>query len=132
MKRFACILLFLAVGLVRIAADPIQSKAADSVIYPRGTAGAVETEHAAPSTGFTTLVIGGMLAAGGLWLLWRSRRDSKLVGSRGKLVVAETKSLGNKQYLVVAVYGEQKFLLGVCPGKIDMLSVLETAKETTP
>ena len=40
-------------------------------------------------------------------------------------MVAETKSLGNKQYLVVASYGDQKFLLGVCPGKIELLSELE-------
>ena len=40
------------------------------------------------------------------------------------LAVEETRSLGNRQYLVVASYEGKKFLLGVCPGRINLLSAL--------
>jgi flagellar protein FliO/FliZ len=39
--------------------------------------------------------------------------------------VAESRSLGNRQYLVVADYGKQKFLIGVCAGRISLLSPLD-------
>jgi flagellar protein FliO/FliZ len=41
------------------------------------------------------------------------------------LAIDETRSLGNRQYLVVASYEGKKFLIGVCPGRIDMLSSLD-------
>ena len=66
----------------------------------------------------------GGLAAVGCWLLWRNKQIAKAAGLSGKLVINETKSLGSKQYLVVASYGSQKFLLGVCPGKINLLTPL--------
>jgi flagellar protein FliO/FliZ len=43
------------------------------------------------------------------------------------LAVEETRSLGNRQYLVVASYQDKKFLIGVCPGRIDLLSALDNA-----
>ena len=39
-------------------------------------------------------------------------------------LVEETRALGNRQYLVVASYEGKKFLLGVCPGQINLLSPL--------
>jgi len=47
----------------------------------------------------------------------------KAKGSR-KLAVMETRMLGNRQFLVVAEYEGRKMLLGVCPGRIDLLSEL--------
>lgn len=41
-----------------------------------------------------------------------------------KLSVAETRMLGNRQFLVVAEYEGRKMLLGVCPGRIELLSDL--------
>lgn len=41
-----------------------------------------------------------------------------------KLNVAETRMLGNRQFLVVAEYEGRKMLLGVCPGRIELLSEL--------
>jgi flagellar protein FliO/FliZ len=41
-----------------------------------------------------------------------------------KLNVAETRMLGNRQFLVVAEYEGRKMLLGVCPGRIELLSDL--------
>ena len=47
----------------------------------------------------------------------------KSKGAR-KLTVAETRMLGNRQFLVVAEYEGRKMLLGVCPGRIELLSEL--------
>lgn len=41
-----------------------------------------------------------------------------------KLVISETRTLGNRQFLVVAEYENRKMLLGICPGRIDYLSTL--------
>ncbi len=103
----------------------------NAVIYPRGSAGAGSTAERAPSSfGPTTAIAILMLAGGGGWLVWRSRRDGGLgmVRSEKKLAIAETKSLGNRQYLVVATYEDKKFLLGVCPGRIDLLTPLDGSK----
>lgn len=98
---------------------------ADKVIYPGATA------QSAPSTpglaGGSTLSIVAillLLAAGG-WILWRCR--GKVLPGRDtpQLAIAETRSLGNRQYLVVASYEGRKFLLGVCPGRIDLLAPLD-------
>lgn len=45
-----------------------------------------------------------------------------------KLNIEETRSLGGRQFLVVAEYEGQRMLLGVCPGRIDHLCVLKTAE----
>jgi flagellar protein FliO/FliZ len=47
----------------------------------------------------------------------------KSKGAR-KLNVAETRMLGNRQFLVVAEYEGRKMLLGVCPGRIELISEL--------
>ena len=64
---------------------------------------------------------------GGAWLWWRTKKNNGGLAIRGdrKLVIAETRPLGNRQYLVVADYAGRKFLLGVCPGRIDLLAPLE-------
>ena len=47
----------------------------------------------------------------------------KSKGAR-KLNVSETRILGNRQFLVVAEYEGRKMLLGVCPGRIELISDL--------
>ena len=42
-----------------------------------------------------------------------------------KLQVLETKPLGNRQFLLVVVYENEKFLLGVQPSGMQFLSKLE-------
>ena len=66
-----------------------------------------------------------MLAGGGVWLLLRSRHAKAAGRVSSALAIDETKPLGNRQYLVVASYEGKKFLLGVCPGRIDLLSPLD-------
>lgn len=48
-----------------------------------------------------------------------------------KLNIEETRSLGGRQFLVVAEYDGQRMLLGVCPGRIDHLCELKSAVPPT-
>ncbi len=75
--------------------------------------------------GFSTWVVAAVCALAGGWFLWRSRKRSGGLAAKGKLSVAETRSLGNRQYLVVAAYGKQRFLVGVCVGRISLLAELD-------
>jgi len=45
----------------------------------------------------------------------------------GKLELLETRPLGGRQFIVVGKYDKERFLLGVCPGRIDFLCRLEDA-----
>ena len=55
----------------------------------------------------------------------RKRRVSSFSGE-GKIVVADTCSLGNRQFLVVAQYGSEKHLIGVSTTSISYLSRLSS------
>lgn len=44
----------------------------------------------------------------------------------GKLRIAETRMLGNRQFISVVEYEDQKILIGVGPGKIDYLTTLRS------
>jgi len=78
--------------------------------------------------GATTLIGVILLGGAGAWLYMRGRKIQISGRVVRKLVIDETKSLGSRQYLVVASYEGRKFMLGVCPGRIDMLTPLD---ETT-
>lgn len=96
------------------------------VIFPGRDATA--PAPAAGNLGSMTLVLGAIMAAVGLWLFWRGRRHATAAATGRALAIEETRSLGNRQYLVVASYQGQKFLLGVCPGRIDHLAALPADK----
>lgn len=106
-------------------------RAEEKVIYPRNpsAAPAEASPVGKPGSGLNPLLLVLALGAAGAggWLLWRQRNSP--AGATGrearKLAIAESRSLGNRQYLVVADYDGKKFLLGVCPGRIDLLSPLE-------
>ena len=109
-----------------------------TVIYPKNAADttkpALAGEH--DSNRSLILVVAFLLAAGGVWLMVQ-RRKAGPGGGRGgrKLQIDETRPLGNRQYLVVADYDGKKFLLGVTPGRIQMLTPLDAeakARETKP
>ena len=72
-----------------------------------------------------SLVFGLLLAGAGGWIVWRKCRGVPVGRDLRSLAIDETRSLGNRQYLVVASYEGKKFLIGVCPGRIDMLSPLD-------
>jgi flagellar protein FliO/FliZ len=120
-RVLACAGIFLAASAVRAAED-------DKVIFP---AGGTKAEAPAPTTASVanslTLVLGVALAGVGGWFVWRNRQRASGTPNLRALSIAETKSLGNRQYLVVASYEGKRFLLGVCPGRIDMLTSLDAA-----
>jgi len=131
----SCVVLATAQPLSAFAGDAADKPPApDTVLYPQGSAAAPSP---APTprddSGYgarTLLVVALLLAAGGAWLLLRRRAGPGFLAGRAahKLQIEETRSLGNRQYLVVAVYEGQKILLGVTPGQIQLLTPLSTGE----
>lgn len=135
LRRSLGLLILLAAPCWAESSAPSVAADGNAVLYPHADASA----HAAAATsatgwsggmfGFLVVVLG---AAGG-WILWQRLRGRSAApfarGARGDqaLAIAETRSLGNRQFLVVASYGEKKYLLGVCPGRIDLLAPLDPA-----
>jgi flagellar protein FliO/FliZ len=134
---FRLLLLTWALGSLSLPgfAAPADEKAKDAaIIYPHTPENKAEPSTAhSPAYGSGVLLVALLLAGAGGWLFWRGRAaPNGTVGAR-KLAIAETKSLGNRQYLVVAAYEDKKFLLSVCPGKIELLTSLDgtpTAKSS--
>jgi flagellar protein FliO/FliZ len=129
MRRFSPWAAALLLG-ARLAADPVTGP----ILYPRGTAAPAGPAAGSPGWSGLATVLGAVLAAAGGWLIWsRYRgRDSWANRSARLLSVAETRPLGNRQYLVVAAYGRRRFLLGVCPTRIDLLSPLDDSSPPAP
>lgn len=73
-----------------------------------------------------------IVLAGGVYLLIyyykRGGLKPKSIAN-SQLLVSETKVLGNKQFLAVVEYGDQKMLLGVGPGMINHLCYLKNPYE---
>jgi flagellar protein FliO/FliZ len=111
----------LCVGLASaaIAADD------NTVITPGASRNDPPAKSAGASLNSMSLVFGILLAGAGGWMVWRNRRGVPVGRDMRALAIDETRSLGNRQYLVVASYEGKKFLIGVCPGRIDMLSPLD-------
>jgi flagellar protein FliO/FliZ len=116
-----------------LRADPRETPggfAPGTVIYPQG-AGPTKTEPLPADSGNSRgwlLAVAGALAAGGVWVLWRRRATEGLRGVGRAIVVEETRSLGNRQYLVVAACDGRRFLLGVTPGRIQLVAPLDERK----
>lgn len=99
---------------------------ANQIIVPRGPERTTEPGRSSTMPGaFTTIAVLVLAGVGG-WLVWRGRSGGMANFNRTsrQLAVEETRSLGGRQYLVVASYQDKKFLLGVCPGRIDLLAPL--------
>jgi flagellar protein FliO/FliZ len=98
----------------------------DNTVFTPGAARAEPpAKSAAASLSSMSLVFGLILAGAGGWIVWRNRRGVPVGRDVRSLAIDETRSLGNRQYLVVASYEGKKFLIGVCPGRINMLSSLD-------
>ena len=125
----------LALLIALLAAPLTRAQTKEVIIQPRAhdTSALPATGRADSAVSNTPLLFFALAAAGvGGWLLWRQRRSPSGIAARDarKLAIAETRSLGNRQYLVVADYDGRKFLLGVCPGRIDLLSALDGSGPT--
>lgn len=99
----------------------------DKVIVPGSSRAEAPAQGASGGLGSMSLFLGVGLAAVGGWMVWRNRRGTPLGREARALAIDETRSLGNRQFLVVASYEGKKFLIGVCPGRIDLLSPLDGA-----
>jgi len=120
-----CGLLCLAPLAAAPAEKVVPAADAANVIYPRSSDARPEPA-AGRGSGYTALLFTALLLAGAAgWLFWRGRSAPGVAKTTRKLVIAETKSLGNRQYLVVASYEDKKFLLSVCPGRIELLTPLD-------
>jgi flagellar protein FliO/FliZ len=96
----------------------------NKIIFPGGASKDTSTVAPGGSLNTVTLLVGVVLAGVGGWLVWRNRRGAPMGRDLHALSINETRSLGNRQYLVVASYEGKRFLLGVCPGSINMLTSL--------
>jgi len=122
-----------------------QEEAEESlVIYPRRPTTqtdrpqATEGLFSASSTSSLLLsLLGFILLIGacgvGAWFLFkRGFLKKPFSKGEGKLKVAESRMLGNRQFLMVVEYEDNKILLGVGPGKIDYLTSLDTYRNEFP
>jgi flagellar protein FliO/FliZ len=67
--------------------------------------------------------------AGGIFLMKRGLPIRGLRTGENQLHLLETKVLGNRQFLVVVKYEDNKMLLGVGPGQIQYLCPLDSADD---
>lgn len=115
----------LALAWLALGALPSGFAADDNTVYTPGASRTETPGATGGGVGSVSLVLGLALAGAGAWLLWRQRRGVPAGREMRALAIEETRSLGNRQFLVVASYEGRKFLLGVCPGRIDLLSPLD-------
>lgn len=122
MRRLPFIVILLGLFVLPLAAQEEKS----DVIYPRGSAPADAAVPAGAGRTNTLMLLGtAAVAAAGGWWLWQKRRTAAGNGQASRLAIVESRPLGSRQYLVVADYDGRKFLLGVCPGSIEMLTPLD-------
>ncbi len=127
-----CVVLATAQPMSIFAATPAADTPRDpeTVIYPKGSGGKTSDSSKLSQDsafgGSYVLAVAILFAGAGAWVLWKRKTGAGLFTkvSPGKLQVEETKSLGNRQYLVVASYQGRKFLLGVTAERIEMLTHL--------
>ena len=117
--RRITVVIAMTMGAAAFAADD------EKIFTPGGSSAATPSTSAGTSLNSISLLLGVALAGVGGWMVWRNRRGNPAGREVRALAIDETRSLGSRQYLVVASYEGKKFLIGVCPGRIDLLSPLE-------
>lgn len=133
-------LLLVALGLAALAtagtlrAEPEPTLKPTDVVYPHRPA-ATESVPNGPDHRSSSAVIIGLglvLVATGGWVWWKYRAGPHGM-NRGTqhLAIEETRALGNRQFLLVVTHEQRRFLLGVCPGRMEMLAEL-SAKPSGP
>ena len=128
MTRHARKFLARVLAFVLVAASAAFAADDTKILFPGGAGSTPSpTAPSGGSLGKVTLLVGVVLAAAGGWFVWRGRSASPLGREVRQLSLSETRSLGNRQFLVVATYENKKFLLGVCPGRIDLIAPLHDA-----
>lgn len=115
-------------GAQAVEPAPVASKSPDAIIHPAEAPRAevaVAPSNSGGGFGAVTLVGALALAAGGFWLAKRGRMPGMGARDLRHLSVEETRPLGNRQFLIVAAYDDKRFLIGVCPGRIEFLTALD-------
>ncbi len=87
--------------------------------------------------GMVVTILGYLLILGAMgvaaWYLFKRGVFRKPFSNKeGKLNIAESRMLGNRQYIMVVEYEDNKILLGVGPGKIDYLTSLQGYRNDFP
>ena len=125
--RLICLGWILLISTALGSAAPAEEKVKDaSIIYPHSVENKTDSATARGSGYGSGVLVAALLLVGAAgWLFWRGRATPSGTVNVRKLIIAETKSLGNRQYLVVAAYDDKKFLLSVCPGRIELLTPLD-------
>ena len=128
---FGCAVLETAQPMIAAESEAAPLRSDATVIYPKASSDHSSSDiEAARHGGGSSMMLGGalLLAMGGGWLLLKRRGmlPARAIRAERKIVIEETRSLGNRQYLVVAGYEGRKFLLGVTTGQIQMLSRLDS------
>ena len=129
---------FLPVLLSALMAGQLVAQTTDSeaeVFFPRDSADdsseASDTVRAVSPAGGSTFVMftgyGVVLAVLGVGVFFALKRGgwrNVMKRSEGRLQVSETRMLGNRQFLMVVEYEESRLLVGVSPGRIELLTPL--------
>ncbi len=119
----ACSLAIATAAAQQTESPQLPPPSAPTVSTPRTAIPISGDSHNLQFALYLALLLG--LFAGGAYLIRNGLTvfQPKAKGER-KLVISETRVLGNRQFLIVAEYESRKMLLGVCPGRIDYLCTL--------
>ncbi|MEZ5278642.1 MAG: flagellar biosynthetic protein FliO [Opitutaceae bacterium] len=110
--------------------------AGDEVFFPRTSPapkeGGVAESSAALAGAPTVVMFAGyavvlvVLGAGVFFFLKRGGWRQVVKRSEGRLQVRESRMLGNRQFLMVVEYEDSRLLVGVSPGRIELLTPLSS------
>ncbi len=118
-------------ALILIGLWPLQSMAANQHLVPlvTGTSGHADTLLGAASLGQFAF---GLIAVVSLifGLAWLLRRMKRIQGSvQGQLRILAGLPLGSRERIVLIQVGDEQILLGVAPGRVACLHVLQQPLE---
>lgn len=119
--------------LMPLLAWPLGAFAAQTDAAAQGSGAPVARDpFGAASLGqfvFGLIVVVGMILA----LAWMLRRMNHVQGSvQGRMRILAGLPLGSRERVVLVQVGEEQILLGVAPGRVSRLHVLEHPLETKP
>lgn len=110
------------------------SETESEVFFPRATAeipaeDALLAEDVESTASLVVMFVGygvvlAVLGVGVFFVLRRGGWRRVMNRSEGRLKVNETRMLGNRQFLMVVEYEASRLLVGVSPGRIELLTPL--------
>ncbi len=136
--RYFAAAFIVTITLASLAGGETPAKLApDAVLYPRESPAGESSpggEISSRSSSPTLVFAGVILLATGAWLWWKFRVGPAGLMARApsQLAIEETRALGNRQFLLVVSHEKRRFMLGVCPGRLEMLTELSPPSEEKP